>query len=414
MRPNWGSWAIEAMRDLDFIAVRAHNNHTMACSQNNYTCYSGGCGTAAASPDTPTTDGPMLVVSNCPETTTSVSMRVSDGGPTTDTMYRCEIDLPAGTKRIRVFVWHANQMGGTRVFSLFGRLASGSGQVQDRRIVSLRSTNYPPTGLCLAKVHLWSEWDAAVGDLSLGQTEVAIWQQTGVSNNQLVGAVMEFDVVLSGSATLRLRTTVASGPDAPGSWNQTPAFDPGAHVRGYWPFSRLTMAAGAFDAKALQGDPPIRIIQCVAAGGPELTAFAQTSGDNYGTIRGNRGCYGADLRYDFSVINTGDQTYPMFAYAQGRNVGSQGNGYFGPCSILSPGSYGKRGITKLRCDGASPQPGDYVRLTTTDGANEVAAQIQNGAQLTYRVGAAVAGAAATPFNLILRGLAYTLSVPPES
>lgn len=356
----------------------------------------------------------MLLVSNCLEEITTTSMRETSGGTATDTMYRCHIDLPAGTQRIRAFVWHVNKMGGTRVFSLFGRLASGSGAIVDRRIISQTGTNYPPIGLCLAKVHLWGEWDSALDDLSLSQTEVAIWQQTGVSNNQLVAAVMEFDVVLSGAATINLRTTVATGTGAPGSWDQTPAFDPSHHVRGYWTFSRLTMDAGTFDARALQGDPPVRIIQCIADGGPEITAFGRTSGDTYGTDRGNKGCYGADLQYDFTVINTGDQTYPMYAYAQGRDVDRQGSGYFGPCSILSPGSYTKRGITRLRCDGPCPQGGDYARLTTSDGSNEVAAQIPQDAELTYRVGAAVAGAATTPFNLALRGLAYTLTEPPET
>jgi hypothetical protein len=185
-----------------------------------------------------------------------------------------------------------------------------------------------------------------------------------------------------------------------------------AEARGLTPAvvrERLTAAR-----KALQGDPPVRVIQCVADGGPEITAFGQTSGDTYGTDRGNKGCYGADLRYDFTVINTGDQTYPMYAYAQGRDVDRQGSGYFGPCSILSPGSYTKRGITRLRCDGPCPQAGDYASLTTSNGSNEVAAQIPQDAELTYRVGAAVAGAATTPFNLVMRGLAYTLTEPPEN
>ena len=179
---------------------------------------------------------------------------------------------------------------------------------------------------------------------------------------------MEFDIVLTAAGTLRLRTTVNTGSGAPGAWDQTPAFDPGHHVRGWWSFSELTMSGGSFDAKALQGDPPTRIIQCVASGGPENTAFARTSGDTFGTDRGNRGCYGVNLYYDFAVSNSGTQGYPMYAYAQARDIATTGNpiGYFGPCSILSPGNYPRLGITQLRCDGPQPNPGDYVRLTTTD------------------------------------------------
>lgn len=190
-----------------------------------------------------------------------------------------------------MFVWHVNKLGAPRVFSLFARVSSGSCQITDRRVISMRSYggNYAATGLCLAKVHLWSQWDAALSDVSLGATESAIWQQAQVSDNQLVAAVMEFDVVLTATATLYLRTTVASGSGAPGPWDQIPAVDPGQHVRGYWPFRQLTMPGGTIDVKALQGDPPIRTIQVAADGGPEIAAFAQYPGDTYGTERGNRG-----------------------------------------------------------------------------------------------------------------------------
>lgn len=313
-----------------------------------------------------------------------------------------------------MFVWHVNKLGAPRVFSLFARVSSGSCQITDRRVISMRSYggNYAATGLCLAKVHLWSQWDAALSDVSLGATESAIWQQAQVSDNQLVAAVMEFDVVLTATATLYLRTTVASGSGAPGPWDQIPAVDPGQHVRGYWPFRQLTMPGGTIDVKALQGDPPIRTIQVAADGGPEIAAFAQYPGDTYGTERGNRGCYGADLRYDFEVTNSGTQGYPLFAYAQGRNL--PGLGYYGPVSILSPGIFPKLGITRMRCDGPSPQPGDFVRLTTSDGTNETPVIIPNGQTIACRIGAAVAGAASTPFNLILRGIAYQLTEPPET
>ncbi|NUQ69333.1 MAG: hypothetical protein HUU17_00765 [Chthonomonadales bacterium] len=83
-------------------------------------------------------------------------------------------------------------------------------------------------------------------------------------------------------------------------------------------------------------------------------------------------------------------------------------------SILSPGIFPKLGITRMRCDGPSPQPGDFVRLTTSDGTNETPVIIPNGQTIACRIGAAVAGAASTPFNLILRGIAYQLTEPPET
>jgi len=384
----------------------------MGCSLGNYKCWIGVCGTAADAPGSPVTGGPRLIVSNYPETVNADNMKTPPPNQVaTSTLYRCQIELDAGTTRLRVFVWHVNQMGGSRVFSLFARVASGSGQVSDRRIVGLRSTNYPATGLCLAKVHLWAQWDAALSQVSLGESEAAIWQQAQVANNQLIGAVMEFDVVLTAAATLCMRTTVASGAPPPGNWDEMPAYDPGQHVRGYWPFSQLTLSGGSIDVKAVEGAPPTRVVQAVAAGGPEIAAFAKSSGDTYGTVRGNRGCYGADLRYDFEVTNTGTQGYPLFAYAQGRDL--PGMGYFGPVSILSPGNYPKLGVTRLHCDGPNPNPGDYVRLTTSDGENETPVVIPNGQTLTYRIGAAVAGAASTPFNLVLRGMAYQLAEPPE-
>lgn len=226
---------------------------------------------------------------------------------------------------------------------------------------------------------------------------------------------MEFNVELASAGTLCLRTTVSTGTGAPGAWNQEPAFDPTVHVRGYWPFSELTMDGGSVDVKAVQGPPTRRIIEAVATGGPELAAFARTTGDEHGTPRGNRGCYGANLLYDFSVTNSGEQGYPLFVYGQSRNVSNPSNafGYFGPLSILSPGNFTKRGVTQLRCDGTSPLPGDYVRLTTSDGTTETPVNIPNGQSFTYRIGAAVAGAASAPFNIALSGIAYQLTEPAQ-
>lgn len=175
------------------------------------------------------------------------------------------------------------------------------------------------------------------------------------------------------------------------------------------------MLGGSIDLKPGPGVPPQRIIQCVAAGGPELTAYAQTAGDTYGTLRGNRGCYGVNLFYEFDVSNTGSQAYPLFVYGQGRNVSNAQNplGYFGPLSILSPWSFGKRGVSQLRCEGSSPSPGDYVRLTTSDGKNETPVIITVGEAAICRIGGAVGGAASTPFNIVLKGIAYQLTEPPH-
>ncbi len=130
----------------------------MACSGNNYGILNGACGTTASAPGTPSLAGPHLIVSNCPETVNAAALftKVVDG-VATNTLYRAELALPAGTTRIRVFIWHLNNMGGNRVFSLFGRLVSGSGTVSDKRVTAQVTNNYPPLGLCLAKVHLWGE-----------------------------------------------------------------------------------------------------------------------------------------------------------------------------------------------------------------------------------------------------------------
>jgi len=129
------------------------------------------------------------------------------------------------------------------------------------------------------------------------------------------------------------------------------------------------------------------------------------------SLRDNR----KQLRNDFTVTNIGSQGYPLYIYGRSRNVSNQDNtsGYFRPLSISNSGNFADRGVTRLRCDGYSPQPGDYVRLTTSDGTNKAPVTIPNGQTYTYRIGAAVGGSASTPFNIGFRGIAYTLTQPPE-
>jgi hypothetical protein len=176
----------------------------------------------------------------------------------------------------------------------------------------------------------------------------------------------------------------------------------------------LTMSGGGLDVKPVLGTPAERIIQAVAKGGPELVAFAKTALDANGTDRGNKGCYGANLYYDFLVENTGNQSYPLYAYGVARNVSDTFNplGYFGPLRIHSPGSYGARSVVRFRCDTSFPGDGDVVRLTTSDGLAESPASVNPGS-VTYRIAAAVAGSASAPFNIALRGIAYQLLEPPQ-
>ena len=293
----------------------------MACTLDNYTRWLGGCGSDATAPGTPVAGGPFLVVSNWPENVSGTLTNTAGEEPVpTNTLYRCGLSLaPNNQQRIRVYVWHLNSQGGPRYFSLFGRLSAGTGTVSDRRVDSQVATIYPPVGLCLAKVHLWDQWDPALANVNLSTSETAIWQHS-VATGSLIGAVMEFDVDVSSQATLYLRTTVSSLTAAPGPWNQAVADDPGTHVRGYWPFSELTMACGLIDVKAVLGATASLIIEAVENGGPEITKFAKTAADTHGTTRGNRGCYGVDLLYDFTVTNTGSQSYPLFVYGQARKV----------------------------------------------------------------------------------------------
>lgn len=68
----------------------------MGCSPGNYKCWIGVCGTTADAPGNPSTGGPRLIVSNCPETASPETMK-DENGSSTNTLYRCEIELAAST-----------------------------------------------------------------------------------------------------------------------------------------------------------------------------------------------------------------------------------------------------------------------------------------------------------------------------
>lgn len=318
--------------------------------------------------------------------------------------------MTSGTHTVRAFIWHVNALGSSRYLSLFARASSGTVTVSSRQYAERHDSSYAAAGICIAKVHLYDQWDSISGSQSVSQSEVAVWQSQSTSNGQLVGAVVQFTVTSDHDFTLCLRSAISTGTGAPGSWDEEPAADPGQHVRGWWPFSTLTTAAGTIDVKPPQsGDTTVRVEVC-DAGNTEFSTFAQTQGDAFGTERGNKGCYGANLNYDFAVSNTGNQAYPLFIYGQARNITGA---FVGAARITQPSVYPDLGVPGLSCSGPAQASGKWVRLTTSNGDNEVPPNIAQGASLNYRVSVAVGGSGGTPFNIVLSTLGVELSEEPE-
>jgi hypothetical protein len=185
------------------------------------------------------------------------------------------------------------------------------------------------------------------------------------------------------------------------------------HVRGWWPYSRVRFAApqtDPYDLSPFAGTDIVQLGVCEPywtgddAEGPELSsfAFAHRNDDAYGTIKGNTGCYGADLEYRFRTEVTGELG-PRRAYL-GAHARDTGAPYFGACRIVDPSNPSFFfGIPKI------PDAGKWcVDLTEPYGATGFYRPEET---TNTMIEIANAGAATLPVNLVLSRSRIT-AVPP--
>ncbi|MCC6351826.1 MAG: hypothetical protein IT202_04880, partial [Fimbriimonadaceae bacterium] len=153
----------------------------------------------------------------------------------------------------------------------------------------------------------------------------------------------EFDVEVLGVGTLDVRT-YATRSDETGSFDD-PVVPVSQHVRGWWPYSEITVEAG-WEFEPV-GSPTFQVSVCEADGpehGPE--AFGKLAGPSHQYDRTNKGCYGANLKYELTIRNTSATTATLVVpYIKARNTGKA---YWGAAQTgLSAG----KGIVRLPLNG---------------------------------------------------------------
>ncbi len=370
----------------------------MSCGQSNFTPRQGSTDSTSVLPlSVLSSSGPFLVVSNNPEYVGNVS--------SSHTLYKYEIPLTSGTQRIRLFLWHVNSLisGGTCYFNVVASLDQGTGTVVDPVIEEPTPTgDYVSMGVCCAKAHYFGSWNSPGDDISIGTSETSLWA-TSRSINALAGMVMEFDVALENSATLRLRTTASTSSGIPGSWSDSPLAAVGSKPRGWWPFSHLDLDGGEFNAKPSSPNTQhTATVSVCDADGPEIGAngfISLRAGDI-----ANKGCYGANLSYKIKLFNDGNQIYPVYCYENIRGTGQPAGGVTG---IVDPSGFLIRGVNNLLASANR----HLVRLTVNSSENETPISVPaNTTNLPLQIDVAVAGSTATPFNLNLTGI----SISPDT
>lgn len=239
----------------------------------------------------------------------------------------------------------------------------------------------------MAKVHLLGTWNAALSNLTLGTTAISLWEGSRPQNG-FACAVMEFDVTLEEAATLRIRTTISNASGVQGAWGDS-VETADSHVMGWWPYSALSLACGSYDVNPPGPGQHKKEIGVCEATCPEhgASGFAHqgSTADPHG--KANVGCYGVNLKYLFTLTNSGPGPIDLYVYGVARNINDPASGAGG---ISVPTSYSSRGIFFLRHSTAQ----DTLRFTSdAGGANSPISVGTSGAQLDVDI--AVGGSSGT-------------------
>jgi hypothetical protein len=241
----------------------------MSCGQTDYSPIHSPFDYTPTDPDTPSTAVPYLILSNSPESIPPRSITPFLLG-LPRTLYKTEIPISTNSKRMRLFLWHTNKFG---ISAKFGTIVStdtgASGSITSIVQQKGAGTNLVTLGTCCAKAQLYNSYDSYPGSCTLSGTET-VFTSDSVSDGDTIRIVMEFDVSANSSCNLRFRKAVWDGPGnvVPGSWSTAVETAVEHHPRGWWPFSKLVVPCGTFDAISTTGTP-YKQITCCMASGPE-------------------------------------------------------------------------------------------------------------------------------------------------
>lgn len=294
---------------------------------------------------------------------------------------------------IRVWVWHANELGSARTFALLVSLfapVKRTGTITNLKISEVTYATQTP-GICLAKSQLFQTYDSTTPTWpqSVTLAEKVPWSRS-VNNNGMVGLLCEFTFSCEHSVTLRLRTVAATGSYGSFSDSLPPPWNPnrcGQHVRGSWPFSNIDIETG----KSLDLNPDLTVggaedTVVAAAGGVDSALFPGTT-DNPPTMTPNKGLYGVNATYKFSISNSNTQQAACWTLALARNNGGSS---FGAGRVIEPSLLDAGGIPVLEygiVNSSTIYFDDLVMLPGSTGSTPL------------RISVATGGGAALPMNL---------------
>jgi len=332
---------------------------------------------------------PFLIVSNAPEKVGETEEPL--------TLYKTSIPISDDpnlkvVQRIRLYVWHeADPAVNTDcTFGFEVRMMDGQATIKNIAQITLTGdiANLKVAGMCLAKAQLFGSLDPVRRTYSVGPDPVMLWSHT-VAPSKVAGAVYEFDVEVLGVGTLDVRT-YATRSDETGSFDD-PVVPVNQHVRGWWPYSEITVAAVRKFNPQVESPLPVSVCESL---GPEHApdAFGKLSGTSHQYDRANKGCYGANLNYEITLENESVTTATLVVpYIKARNTG---HAYWGAAQTgLSAG----KGIVRLPLNGQ-----DLDQNNAISPSNGVGTTLNPGEKKIMLIRIADGGAATLPVSLHLQ------------
>lgn len=370
----------------------------MSCNQDPHDRFHLPMTYTLVEPTAGATSGLTLVVSNYPET-------IAAGEALPETLYKCSIPISTSSKRIRLFAWHLNSKGAS---INIGAVVSVDAAGETATISNIKKQKTPPPssgfgaqGICCANAQLYGTLDIELGTVAVTAAE-SVFRTYAVANGDLLGIVVEFDIVASTSCNLRLRTVAYQGGGVPGSWADSPPKPPGnppvyPHPRGSWPHSALLVNCGSFDVTPNLGPNDKKILCCKKMGFEEN----QFPADDEFSSR-LRGLFGANLTYRCTISSAADGG-TLWVYVVALDTRAQSAlsapPYFGAASIAAWEDREDRYIPAIQW--ANPDDPNDNHLNIVDLTYAGPLTVSQGEEKVLDVLVANAGSATMPFMLLL-------------
>ena len=407
----------------------------MPCNQGDYLNSLGSSTSLDILPTNPQTVGSrVLIVSDAPETIPQLfdfeTLPLWSGPESTIaaphnslvqdtyTLYKCTIPLGASVaKDFRIFFSHLSRLSSdTHIIVNCSLDASTTASVSSMR--GDTNSNIVEGGRCLAKAQLYETLGAITPtNSSLGPIAVPIWSGTLAALGFLAG-VIEFSITAAAACNLQLRICVAPTLTASyGSWGDAVAWPfnekvpvhPNTgpefvkHVRGWWPYSSLSLECAALNIQPISAGPPpfSETSVCSDPNGPEwsTSGFGKRAADEFGTSPGNKGCYGASLNYVFFVSNyPGDgNSYPFDVSMIARGTDKA---WYGAARIVTPSVFTAKGVKPINSFGIETT----CKLTVNAAGGSAPLSLASGGSTFVTVSLANGSGSTLPVNLRLAGL----------